>query len=90
MSQTRTASLVEAIINVLIGYCVALASQLVIFPRYGIEVSLSTNVTIGMWFTAISIIRSYVLRRLFNRIGSPAAWMPYCRGRLTLRRSNGG
>jgi len=66
MSQSRLGSLIESLTNVAIGYGVALASQLAIFPLYGIEVSISQNIQIGMWFTAISIARSYIVRRWFN------------------------
>ena len=65
--QLKRHSLLESIINVAVGYGVALASQIVIFPLYGMEVSLGENIQIGIWFTAISIVRSYVLRRTFNR-----------------------
>lgn len=65
--QSRIESFIESAANVLIGYCVALVSQLVIFPIVGIYVGLSTNLIIGLWFTVISVIRSYVLRRYFNR-----------------------
>lgn len=68
MSQTKKHSLIESFTNVAIGYGVALASQLLIFPLYGIDIPLSDNVVIGIWFTTISIIRSYVLRRMFNRV----------------------
>lgn len=64
--QTKTQSMLEACANVLIGYSVALLSQLLIFPMFGIHVPLSSNLAIGAWFTAISLIRSYVLRRWFN------------------------
>lgn len=65
--QSRRASLVEALINILIGYGVALASQFLIFPLYGIHVDLKTNIYIGLWFTLVSLVRSYVIRRAFNR-----------------------
>ena len=65
--QTRTASAVEAVANVLVGYFVALASPLVIFAAYGVHLSLGQNAMIGVWFTLVSLVRSYVLRRLFNR-----------------------
>ncbi len=68
VTQTKRGSLIEAIANVAIGYGIALASQLIIFPLYGIHLPLSTNIAIGLWFTAISIARSYCLRRLFNSI----------------------
>lgn len=66
MTQTRTASLIESVFNVVIGYGVALASQLVIFPMFGIHLSLGDNFAIGAWFTLISLVRSYTIRRYFN------------------------
>ncbi len=66
MNQTRRGSLIEAGANILIGYGIAVGSQLVVFPWFGIHVSFSTNIWIGVWFTAISLVRQYVLRRWFN------------------------
>lgn len=64
--QSRLGSFVEAGANIAVGFSVALVSQLVIFPHYGIHVPLSTNFWISAWFTLISLVRSYVLRRYFN------------------------
>lgn len=66
--QSKRGSFAEACVNVAIGYGVALLSQIVVFPLYGIHVPLTTNLAIGGWFTVISIARSYVVRRVFNRI----------------------
>lgn len=66
MKQTRRHSMIESIANVLVGYFVALASQLAIFPLFGIHVTLKDNIMIGLYFTVISIIRSYILRRYFT------------------------
>lgn len=66
MNQSRLESLAEASINTAIGFGVALASQLVVFPLVGIHVPLQTNLHIGAWFTLISIVRGYVIRRWFN------------------------
>lgn len=66
MEQSKTGSLIEATVNVLIGFGVALLSQILVFPLFGIDVPFSTNLGIGAWFTAISIARSYVIRRWFN------------------------
>ena len=65
--QTKKQSLHESLTNVAIGYTVALLSQLVIFPLFGLDVPFSDNLLIGLWFTVISIVRSYTLRRWFNR-----------------------
>ena len=67
MSQTKTSSAIESLINVVIGYSVAIMSQLLIFPFFGIHVGIQTNLAIGGWFTLVSLIRSYVIRRWFNK-----------------------
>ncbi|MHB1100439.1 MAG: DUF7220 family protein [Burkholderiales bacterium] len=66
MTQSRLESLMESVANICIGYGIALASQLALFPRFGIHIPLSTNLWIGFWFTLISLVRSYALRRWFN------------------------
>lgn len=66
MQQTRLESLIESIINIAIRYFVALVSQWLIFPMFGIHVSLTDNLLIGAWFTGVSLVRSYVIRRWFN------------------------
>jgi hypothetical protein len=65
--QTKRGSFAEACLNVAIGYGVALASQLAHLPALRCAPDLGTNALIGVWFTVISIVRSYVLRRWFNR-----------------------
>ena len=81
MGQTRLGSLIESLMNIAIGYGVALLSQIMIFPLFGIYVSLTTNLWIGAWFTLISLVRSYVIRRWFNarlhRVAQAmAGWKP--------------
>lgn len=66
MMQTRIQSFIESCINVAIGYGVALASQMLVFPIFGINIPLSSNLAIGAIFTVISIARSYAVRRIFN------------------------
>lgn len=67
MHQTRRHSFIDGLTNVAIGYFVALSSQLVIFPLFGIHVAFRDNILIGLYFTVISIARSYVLRRFFTK-----------------------
>lgn len=67
MTQTRLQSAIESAANVAIGYGVAIASQLAIFPLFGIHLQLADNLLIGVYFTIISLARSYAVRRWFNR-----------------------
>jgi hypothetical protein len=64
--QTRLQSLIESGANIAIGYAVAVLSQLLIFPWFGVLLPLQDNLIIGAWFTVISLARSYLLRRGFN------------------------
>lgn len=52
--------------NVAIGYGVALGTQVVVFPWFGIHVNMGQHVAIGILFTVVSLVRSYYVRRLFN------------------------
>ena len=61
-------SLVEAIANVAVGYAIAVLTQMLVFPIFGLQVSLADNLAIGLAFTGISLTRSYVLRRVFEAI----------------------
>lgn len=66
--QSRRASLAEATTNTLVGYCVAIAAQVAIFPLFGIHIGASSHAAIGALFTVVSLARSYVLRRMFEAL----------------------
>ena len=68
MTQSRSMSLVEAITNVVVGYALAVATQIVVFPWFGLQASLGENLALGGVFTGISLLRSYALRRLFDAL----------------------
>lgn len=67
--QTRWQSFVEAVTNIVVGYALAVLTQIIVFPLFGLHASLGENLLIGGLFTCISLARSYVLRRLFNAPG---------------------
>ena len=66
--QSRAMSFVEATTNVVVGYVLAIATQLAVFPLFGLEAALGEHLAIGMAFVAVSLVRGYVLRRLFERL----------------------
>lgn len=68
MKQSRAFSLLEALSNVAVGLLVAMGTQLVVFHLLGIAVSTEETLIITCAFTAVSILRSYVLRRLFETL----------------------
>ncbi len=68
MKQTRVMSLLEAIANVVVGYGVAVTTQMLVFPVFGLQTTLAQNLKMGAVFSIVSIIRSFALRRVFEAI----------------------
>ena len=68
MKQTRLMSLVESVANVIVGYGVAVVTQILIFPIFGLHTTLAQNLKMGAIFTIVSIARSFALRRVFEAI----------------------
>ena len=66
MKQSRLMSLVEAVANVIVGYGVAVVTQILIFPIFGLHTTLAQNLKMGAIFTIVSITRSFALRRVFE------------------------
>lgn len=66
MSQSRFLSLIESVTNLIVGYALALATQIVVFPWFGLHPSIGQNLAIGALFGAMSLLRSFALRRLFE------------------------
>lgn len=65
-AQSRRMSLIEAVTNVALGYVLAVATQILVFPWFGLHASLGDNLVLGAVFTAISLVRGYALRRFFE------------------------
>ena len=65
--QSRTRSAVESFTNVFVGYGLAVLSQTVIYSALDIPVAIRVQLLIGAWFTVVSLVRTYVVRRCFNR-----------------------
>lgn len=68
MKQSRLMSFVEAIVNVAVGYGVAVVTQILIFPLLGLHTTLGQNLAMGGVFTIVSLARSFLLRRLFENL----------------------
>jgi hypothetical protein len=66
--QSRRMSFVESLVNVGVGFGVAVLTQTVVFPLFGLRATIGQNLGIGAIFTVVSIARSYALRRLFEHV----------------------
>jgi branched-subunit amino acid transport protein len=66
--QTRRASAVEALTGTIVGFLLAIWVQRLLFPAMGHDLALSENAVVAVVFTALSLVRNYCLRRLFNAL----------------------
>lgn len=59
-------SFLESMTNVVVGYVLAILTQILVFPWFGIEAGFGEHLTIGLAFVFVSLARGYVLRRVFE------------------------
>ena len=66
MAQTKFGSFIEAWANIAVGFSINFFANMAILPLFGFKVTAGSAFEIGLIFTVISLVRSYVLRRWFN------------------------
>lgn len=64
--QSKKHSFLEVTASTLTGYVIAIGTQYIVFPIYGIPVNFNSHLQIAAIFTIISIGRSYIFRRAAN------------------------
>ena len=69
MKQSPWLSLAEAVADVAVGYGVTVATQILVFPVFGLQATPAQTLKMGAVFTVASVARSFALRRLFEAIG---------------------
>jgi hypothetical protein len=67
MAQTKFGSVIESLANIAVGFTINFTANLTILPLFGFHnLTVRNNFIIGILYTVISLVRSYVLRRWFN------------------------
>lgn len=69
MQQSRLMSLFESVTGIVVGFGLAIVAQILILPAYGLNLPMRDNLRIALVFTVISLLRGYVLRRVFVWMG---------------------
>ena len=67
MKQSKAKSLIETITQITIGYLINVGMYLIILPLFGFDVTVSQSFQVSAMFTLVSLVRLYVIRRVFNR-----------------------
>ena len=66
--QTKKLSLIESATNTVVGLITSFVIQLIIYPSLNIKVSIGQNVIITLVFFIVSILRGYLVRRVFTNL----------------------
>ena len=64
--QSKKQSLIETLTSVFVGWFISFITNMLVLPLFGYNINLTDGVLISIIFTAISVIRGYVVRRWFN------------------------
>lgn len=64
--QSKRESMIESLTSTTIGIIIGIVLNLTILPILGYPVSVVDSLWISLIFTAVSVIRSYAVRRIFN------------------------
>jgi high-affinity Fe2+/Pb2+ permease len=68
MKQSKKHSALETVAQTVIGLLTSFLIQIVLYPFLGIQVTLNQNLFITAIFFVVSLIRGYVVRRVFNKL----------------------
>ena len=67
-AQTKQQSIIESVSGTVIGLVFSFIIQLIVYPILDIPVSVNQSLLLTSIFTIASVVRSYFVRRLFNKI----------------------
>ena len=65
--QSKTSSMIEALLNTASGFVISVITSALVFPLFGVNLPIASNMAIVAVFTVVSIVRSYFWRRFFNK-----------------------
>ena len=66
--QSKRLSLIESVVNVVSSFVIGVITQIIVYPFYGMYISIMANISLTLIFSLTSFVRSYIVRRIFNGI----------------------
>lgn len=85
MKQTRLMSLLESIGGTAIGFVVAFFANMLVLPWFGLSPSVTENLLLTTVYTAISILRGFGVRRLFEALHIRRPLSPFMQAAIAER-----
>jgi len=68
MAQSKKKSLIESVVNTFVGFLVTLAVSPFVYKMCSVEMSYPKMTLVTLVFTLVSVLRNYVIRRVFNKL----------------------
>ena len=65
--QTKRQSLIETLTSVFVGWLIGVILNLTVLPLFDYNITVVDSLWVSLIFTAVSVIRGYLIRRYFNR-----------------------
>ena len=64
--QTKRQSLIETLTSVFVGWLIGVILNMLVLPLFDYNITVIDSLWVSLIFTAVSVIRGYVIRRFFN------------------------
>ena len=64
--QSKKQSLIETLTSVFVGWLIGVILNMLVLPLFDYNITVVDSLWVSLIFTAVSVIRSYIIRRFFN------------------------
>lgn len=64
--QSKKESFIETLTSVFVGWLIGVILNMLVLPLFDYNITVVDSLWVSLIFTAVSVIRSYVIRRAFN------------------------
>ena len=64
--QSKRESMIETLTSVFVGWLIGVILNLTILPLFDYNITVVDSLWVSLIFTAISVVRGYLIRRFFN------------------------
>ena len=67
--QSKRESMIETLTSVFVGWLIGVILNMLVLPLFDYNITVVDSLWVSLIFTAVSVIRGYIIRRWFNSKG---------------------
>ena len=64
--QSKRESMIETLTSVFVGWLIGVILNMLVLPLFDYDITVVDSLWVSLIFTAVSVIRGYIIRRWFN------------------------